>query len=93
MYFLREEIKEKNNLLKLIMKSQPSIKHESKPGNYPNLFTVNKNSLRPLTTDINPGSNTETNKNISSEQSNATSRSNHDIEHVKTANHRKPLQN
>ena len=93
MYFLREEIKEKNNLLKLIMKSQTSIKQESKPGNYQNLFTVNKNSLRPLTTDINPGSNTETNKNISSEQSNATSRSNHDIEHAKAANHRKPLQN
>ena len=79
------------------MKSQPSIKHESKPGNsaghrnYQNLFTVDKNSLHPLTTDINPDSNTETNKNISSEQSNTTltlipvSRSNHDIENAKTA--------
>ena len=48
-YFFREEIKEKNNLLKLIMKLQPSIKHESKPGNsaghrnYQNLLTVDKN--------------------------------------------------
>ena len=46
------------------MKSQPSIKHESNPGNsvdhrnYQNLLTVNKNSLRPLTIDINQGSNT-----------------------------------
>ena len=77
-YFLREKIKEKNNLLKLIMKSQPSIKHESKPGNsaghrnYQNLFTFDKNFLHPLTTDINPDNNTETNKNISSEQSDAT---------------------
>ena len=96
-YFLREEIKEKNNLLKLIMKSQPSIKHESKPGNsaghrnYQNLFTVDKNSLHPLTTDINPDSNTEINKIISSEQSDPTlnlipvSRKNHDIENAKTA--------
>ena len=58
--FLREEIKEKNNLLKWIIKSQPSIKHESKPGNsaghrnYQNLLTVDKNSLHPVTTDINP---------------------------------------
>ena len=42
------------------MKSQPSIKHESKPGNsaghrnYQNLLTVHKNSLHPVTTDINP---------------------------------------
>ena len=67
------------------MKSQPSIKHESKPGNsatqrnYQNLLTVEKNS------------NTETNKNISSEQSDATltlipvSRNNHDIVNAKTA--------
>ena len=60
------------------MKSQPSIKHESKPGNsaghrnYQNLLTVDKNSLYPLTTDINLDSNTKTNKNISSEQSDAT---------------------
>ena len=72
------------------MKSQPTVKHESKPGNsvghhhYQNLFTADKNSLHPLTTDINPDSNTETNKNISSEQSDATltlipvSQSNHD---------------
>ena len=96
-YFLREEIKEKKNLLKLIIKSQPSVKHESKPGNsvghrhYQNLFTVDKNSLHPLTTDINPDINTETNKNISSEQSDATltlipvSRSDHDIENAKIA--------
>ena len=96
-YFLREEIKEKNNLLKLIMKSQPTFKHESKPGNsvghrrYQNLFTADKNSLHLLTTDINPDSNTETNKNISSEQSDATltlipvSRSNHDIKNAKSA--------
>ena len=76
------------------MKSQQSIKHESKPGNsaghrnYQNLLTVDKNSLH-LTTDINPDSNTETNKNISSEQSDATliiipiSQSNHDIEILK----------
>ena len=44
------------------MKSQPSIKYESKPGNsasqrnYQNLLTVDKNSK------------TETNKNISSER-------------------------
>ena len=56
-YFLREEIKEKNNLLKLIMKSQPSIKHESKPGNsaghrnYQNLLTVDKNSLQQISTE------------------------------------------
>ena len=79
------------------MKSQPSIKHESKPGNsaghrnYQNLLTVDKNSLYPLTTDINLDSNTKTNKNISSEQNDATltlipvSLSNHDIENVKTA--------
>ena len=60
------------------MKSQPTVKHESKPGNsvghrhYQNLFTADKNSLHPLTTDINPDSNTETNKNISSEQNDAT---------------------
>ena len=95
-YFLREEIKEKNNLLKLIMKSQPLIKHESKPGNsaghhnYQNSLTVDKNSLHP-TTDINPDSNRETNKTISSKQSDATltiipvSRSNHDTENAKTA--------
>ena len=76
-YFLREEIKEKNKLLKLIVKSQPSINHESKAGNctglrnYQNLLTVDKNYLH-HTTDIKPDSNTETNKNISSEQSNAT---------------------
>ena len=79
------------------MKSQPTVKHESKPGNsvghrhYQNLFTANKNSLHLLTTDINPDSNTETNKNISSEQSDATltlilvSRSNHDIKNAKSA--------
>ena len=79
------------------MKSQPTVKHESKPGNpvghrhYQNLFTTDKNSLHPLTTDINPDSNTETNKNISSEQSDATltlipvSRSNQDIKNAKSA--------
>ena len=47
------------------MKSHPSIKHESKPGNsaghrnYQNLLTVDKNSLHPLTTDINLNSNTK----------------------------------
>ena len=47
-------------------------------------LTADKNSLHPLTTDINQDSNTETNKNISSEQSDTTltlipvSRSNHD---------------
>ena len=92
---LREEIKEKSNLLKLIIKSQSSIKHEPKPGNsaghrnFDNLLTVDKNSLHPVKTDINPDSNTETNKNISSEQSDATltiipiSQSNHDIEILK----------
>ena len=88
--------KKKKKLLKLIMKRQPSIKHESKPGNsaghrnYQTLLTADKNSLHP-TTDINPDSNTKTNKNISSKQSNATfastlipvSRSNHDMENVK----------
>ena len=95
-YFLREEMKEKNNLSKSIMKSQPSINHESKAGNctgrrnYQNLLTVDKNCLN-HTTDIKPDSNTETKKNISSEQSNATftlipvSRSNNDIENAKTA--------
>ena len=40
------------------MKPQPSIKHESKPGNsaghrnYQNLLTVDKNSLHPVTVDI-----------------------------------------
>ena len=48
------------------MKSQPSIKHEPKPDNsaghcnYENLLTVDKNSLHPVTTNINPDSNTET---------------------------------
>ena len=95
-FFLREEIKEKSNLLKLIIKSQSSIKHEPKPGNsaghrnFDNLLTVDKNSLHPVKTDINPDSNTETNKNISSEQSDATlnlipvSRGKHVIENVKT---------
>ena len=60
------------------MKSQPSIKHESKPGNssahrnYQNLLTVDKISLHQVTADINPDSYTETNKNISCEQSDAT---------------------
>ena len=68
-YFLREEIKEKNKLLKLIVKSQPSINHESKAGNstgrrnYQNLLTVDKNYLH-HTTDIKPDSNTETNKHL-----------------------------
>ena len=50
-YFLREKIKDENSLLNLIMKSQPSIKHESKPvnsagpRNYQNSSTVDKNSL------------------------------------------------
>ena len=78
------------------MKSQPSINHESKAGNstgrrnYQNLLTVDKNYLN-HTTDIKPDSNTETKKNISSEQSNAiftlipVSRSNNDIENAKTA--------
>ena len=94
-YFLREKRKEKHNLLKLVMKSQPLVKHESKPGNSAGhrnnqkLLTVDKNSLHP-TTDINTENNTETNKSISSEQSNATltvipvSQSNHDIENDKT---------
>ena len=30
-YFLRDKIKEKSNSLKLVIKSQPSTKHESKP--------------------------------------------------------------
>ena len=79
------------------MKSQPLIKHESKSGNsaghrnYQNLLTVDKNSLHPVRTDINPDSNAEPNKNISSEQNDATlslspmSQSNHDIENAKTA--------
>ena len=60
------------------MKSQPSIKHESKPGNssahrnYQNLLTVDKISLHQVTADINPDSYTEKNKNISCEQSDAT---------------------
>ena len=95
-FFRREEIKEKSNLLKLIIKSQPSIKHESKPGNsaghrnFDNLLTVDKNSVHSVKTDINPDSNTETNKNISSEQSDATlplipvSRGKHVIESAKT---------
>ena len=39
------------------MKSQPSIKHESKPGNsaghrnYQNLLTVDKNSLQQISTE------------------------------------------
>ena len=47
------------------MKSQPSTKHELKPGNaaghrnYQNLLTVDKNSLYTLTTDINLNSNTK----------------------------------
>ena len=75
--FLREKIKEESNLLKLIMKLQPSIKHELEPGNSAgrpnnqNLLT-GKNSLHLVTADINPDSNTETNKNISSEQNDAT---------------------
>ena len=79
------------------MKSQPLIKHESKSGdsaghrNYQTLLTVDKNSLHPVKTDINPDNNTEPSKNISSEQSDATlslsmiSQSNHDIENAKTA--------
>ena len=74
------------------MKSRPSIKHESKPGNsaghrnYQNLLTIDKNSLHPVTTDIN----IETNKKISSEKGEVTltlilvSRSNQDIENAKT---------
>ena len=75
--FLREKIKEESNLLKLIMKLQPSIKRELEPGNSAghrndqNLLTC-KNSLHLVTADINPDSNTETNKNISSEQNDAT---------------------
>ena len=75
--FLREKIKEESNLLKLIMKLQPSIKHELEPGNSAgdrndqNLLTC-KNSLHLVTADINPDSNTETNKNISNEQHDAT---------------------
>ena len=73
------------------------MKLESKPGNfaghsnYQNLLTVDKNSLHPVATDINPDSNTKTNKNISSGQSDPTltlipvSRSNHNIENAKTA--------
>ena len=80
------------------MKSQSSIKHESRPGNsasyrnYQNLLTIDKNSLHPVTTDIDPDSNTDTDKNISSEPSDATftlipvSRSNHDIENAKNCN-------
>ena len=78
------------------MKSQPSIKHESKPGNsatqrnYQNLLTVEKNS------NTETDSNTETNKNISSEQSDATltlikvPRSNHNIVNAKTVEFNSP---
>ena len=79
------------------MMSQPSIKLESKPGNfaghrnYQNLLNIDKNSLHLVTTDINPDNKTETNKNISSKQSDTTltlilvSRSNHDIGNAKLA--------
>ena len=46
--------------------------------------------MHPVTTDISPDSSTETIKNISSDQSNATltlilvSQSNHDVENAKT---------
>ena len=77
--------------------SQPSIKLESKPGNfaghrnYQNLLNIGKNSLHLVATDINPDNKTETNKNISSKQSDTTltlilvSRSNYDIENAKLA--------
>ena len=79
------------------MMSQPSIKLESKPGNsaghrnYQNLLNTDKNSLHLVTTDINQNNKTETNKNISSKQRDATltlilvSRSNHDIGNTKPA--------
>ena len=47
-------------------------------------------TMHPVTTDLNPDSSTETIKNISSEQSDATltlilvSQSNHDVENAKT---------
>ena len=59
------------------MNSQPLIKDESKHGksagyhNYQKLLSADKIHLLPPT-DINPDSNTERNKNIPSEQSDAT---------------------